>query len=1209
MALSEYKQAIYDSLTTPEERRIIDRFYAMSHQDFLKNYGHNMGELIDRFDRTRLWPHQKENISFRHDRLKKNPSPKGFITTLPAGAGKTEIFINSILENTIEVTEKDKVKLITPPTVILVPSEDLVKQTYSELKEREPNLMVGQDYGKVKNIQPLTVTTYDTFVAKVEQGKIRPGDVSLMVMDEAHRGLSEPRLNVFRRFINNTLIDSYSASPAFDAMKNLYKLLGKDSVIPGPNDRELTTMGFLAECHNVLMRVSIKTDDLPEALKNNPERYNDFLEELKIQAAKEFYLTYADEQTGQRAFGKPAVGFARYVRHAQRAAEVFDEAIRDHAERDKFAAKLIKRYTHPTQVLSRSMGDAEVDSAFNRILPAHKRTADEGENLITFTTKMAREGTNIPRWKVAIGLQTPNSSVDQVQTRGRARRKTGEELSFVLDVFVEEDGKIRGKPKFYYEAIDDPSIVRGVVTVTPDKEKVDDIVAEVLEFKNKQEMKDLVLGEGDAARKYAAKFNKLWDELAAHAKTEEKKKKPAPFMLDNEAVSYKIVVRNGDDENDSTKSVRKAELRVSEKAIDQFRAALGIPGQINSTWRDEERFQESVIGKKISDDREDGRPLSETTRINSERAEYYEGKFNALLHRAKKHFESQKRRKNPEPFIVAGEPFKMEERLDEVGNMVLAFHVDGAQAFRRALDVAPTPGYRFSNRQQFEMAVLEGAENQASIKRKIAQMWDAAEESYQKTRKPGTRCFIPFGDSHVEAANCFVGKDVDWQFSLDRTAVGIARRALGIAPITFDPATITWEKDITAIEEITKTRDGNPYLSEDKQSWLIEGKVYPLLRTSRSVASAKIDSLFKELLANPKMIIALNSGELRKSSEVIGEYINGQHNARYFDPEISDFIAKSIGLVPVLPESKKHWVTGYNALDLIKEKGTVENRKTLETQLDDLLKTPKKLIATNDGREIPVEQAMAKYRSGTVTAVFIDPQISDYIAKQRGLAKPLDESCKHWVSGSRALKIVGCKQTDDVVDRLKQACQRLLALPPDKEITFPDPETGKAKKFVLSDKIGLRIHWGNQDCYFDPEIAPFIRSEMGLLPLMPKHKTHWLSGSKALAELEMHPSGENLAKLSLALEKVLDSGESTIRVGRKDVPLDSVMGRFQTTKAGIYFDPMLIESGIITKQMVKDQVVNDTAIPNPARQNRRSIKPDSDHIRNRSGRSREGSPD
>ena len=283
MAISEYKKAVYDSLKTPEERKIIDRFYAMSNQDFLKNYRQNMGELVDRFDRTILWPHQKDNIIFRHERLKQKTPPKGFITTLSAGAGKTEIFKHSIMENTIEVMEDDQIKLITPPTVILVPSEDLVKQTYLELTERAPNLLVGMDYGKVKNIQPLTITTYETFIAKVEEGKIRPGDINLMIMDEAHRGLSDTRLNVFRRFINNTLIDAYSASPAFDAIKNLYELLGEESVIPGPSDRELTDMERLAECQNVLLRVSIKKADLPDALKKNPERYIDFLEELKLQ--------------------------------------------------------------------------------------------------------------------------------------------------------------------------------------------------------------------------------------------------------------------------------------------------------------------------------------------------------------------------------------------------------------------------------------------------------------------------------------------------------------------------------------------------------------------------------------------------------------------------------------------------------------------------------------------------------------------------------------------------------------------------------------------------------------------------------------------------------------------------------------------------------------------------------------------------------------
>ena len=127
MAFSKFKQAVYDSLTTQEERDIMDRFYAMSRQDFLKSYKHNMHELIERFDHTRLWDHQKANIQHRHDRLGTKKMTKGFITTLPAGSGKTEIFTKTILENAIEVTDKDgERRFMTPPTVVLVPSIDLV---------------------------------------------------------------------------------------------------------------------------------------------------------------------------------------------------------------------------------------------------------------------------------------------------------------------------------------------------------------------------------------------------------------------------------------------------------------------------------------------------------------------------------------------------------------------------------------------------------------------------------------------------------------------------------------------------------------------------------------------------------------------------------------------------------------------------------------------------------------------------------------------------------------------------------------------------------------------------------------------------------------------------------------------------------------------------------------------------------------------------
>lgn len=791
MAVSEYKQALLDSLSTDEERAIINGYYKMSRSSLLESYGNNIDELAKGFHKTRLWDHQKDNITYRRNRLQKSLPPKGLITVLPAGAGKTEVFVQTVLANAREVTEDGHVKLITPPTVILVPSIDLIQQTYNELKERAPNLLMGCDYAKEKNTRPLTITTYDTFCDKVNEGKIKPGDISLMVMDEGHRGLSENRLQVFQRFVNNSLIDAYSASPAFDAMKNLYELLGKESVIPSPTDRELTNKGFLAECHNVLLRVKVNTEDLPPVLLNNPERYNDFLEELKIHAAKEFYLTYRDKETKQSAFGKPAVAFTRYVKHAERAAEVFNQALSEHAADDVRALKVMDKYTHPTQVLSRSLGDDEVDAAFDRLLPPQKRKNDKGENnLITCTTKMAREGTNIPQWKVALGLHTPNSSVEQVQTRGRVRRKRGDELSYALDVFIEEDGEIKGKPKFYYEAIDDPAIVRGVVTFTPNEEDIQKIANHVLEYKNKKEMKELVIGNGKAASAYASKFNELWDEISEYLHAESKKKEPKPYILDKEPLDYQLVTHYREDDEGSLKQGRaKVELHINQKAVDQFRYSLGMPGQMNGKWRDEKAFAEAVIGK-------------------NEHAEYYKSTFDDLLEEAKRHIEAHRR--HPKLFDVAGQSVRIEERLSEQGDLIPAFHNDAVLAFKAALDVAPNKSTRFKNKQEFEQAVLEGVDDTGALKSRLSQLWNEAGVSYRKSYKSGQRCMISIDDTKVEAANCFIG-DGRFEFCLDHRAISAARRALGIAEITYDLDTISWDREIAAVEHITKLRDNGQY--------------------------------------------------------------------------------------------------------------------------------------------------------------------------------------------------------------------------------------------------------------------------------------------------------------------------------------------------------------------------------------------------------------
>lgn len=817
MAISKYRRALERSLQTQEEKEVIQGFYDMSYADFLRYYSTSIDDLIAGIDRTRLAgrPYQKENILQRAQKLKGDEPVSGFITQLPAGAGKTEIFFQTLLKNAKEVTVGDEVKLITPPTVILVPSEDLLNQVCDELHKRFPNLVVGKRNGKEFNIQPLTVYIYDSFMNDVQNTVIRPSDVKLAILDEAHRGLSDTRFKELNKFKGVTLLDAYSASPAFDANKNLYELLGKDSVIPSPSDGELTDMGHLAKCHNIILTIKIKKKDVPPEIANDSQKYGDFLQRLKIEAALEFYKNYEDPETGQRTFGKPVVGFTRYVRDAQVAEDVFQEALADMAANDRAAAKVLKPYSHYTQTLSRSLGDEAVDTAFERILSVERvedlwrkkperRKPKPERALATFTSKMAREGTDVPDWKVALGIHT-GTIVDEIQTRGRVRRKKGDELSVVLDCVVEEDGKILGNPVTYATAIGEPGIVKGVQTVTAGPELIGLAAAELLEFKNQDEMRTLVLGEGSAAVEKTEEFDRLWKRIQTHGYKQSRKPVPEPYVLDGDPVKHKIIFTNGDNGNGGK---QHTEFRISKTAVDQFRRELGIPGQLNSLWLAENAFEQAVIG-------------------SGHKAEHYRDAFKRMVKPALTHFVSG----NNEPYALKEKPILMQSRLDEDGSLVPAFHHSAVMPFKEALDVLPGKTRRYLNQDEFAAAVLDQVEEPEKYKGQIATLWKEARAHYDRHHRPGQRTNFDIGGHRVEVAKCL---DAEGQtiFCIERKGVRAARRHLGIPDITFDIDGIEWSAEQSDIIRITKRIEEGEYPNIEDTGMLIARKMARSANTS-----------------------------------------------------------------------------------------------------------------------------------------------------------------------------------------------------------------------------------------------------------------------------------------------------------------------------------------------------------------------------------------
>jgi superfamily II DNA or RNA helicase len=217
----------------------------------------NDGSTVD------LWDHQHETIVATRDRLVALGGSASGVAVIPTGGGKTEVF--EYVVNAVSRVTTDG-KRVTPNTVVLVPTRQLVAQTAHRLIASYPHLsgVVGvlgtdlpPDVTGIQGVRPVTIATYDWFVRSVVSGALAVEDVHLLIMDEAHRALSDLRQDVFKPFINERLTIAFSATPSFDETKSLCELFPEDCEIVNISAQRLREDGIIAPVVNYVLHVSI----------------------------------------------------------------------------------------------------------------------------------------------------------------------------------------------------------------------------------------------------------------------------------------------------------------------------------------------------------------------------------------------------------------------------------------------------------------------------------------------------------------------------------------------------------------------------------------------------------------------------------------------------------------------------------------------------------------------------------------------------------------------------------------------------------------------------------------------------------------------------------------------------------------------------------------------------------------------------------------
>ncbi|MDE4914519.1 DEAD/DEAH box helicase [Methylobacterium sp. 092160098-2] len=420
--------------------------------------GHAFSGLSGDLEGHRFWRHQREAIVAIGRHLSNPASDPRASVVIPTGGGKTSIFgavVNAVAGRKGQATP-------APRILTLVPSLPLAAQVLMEFRTRHPDVDIGHLASRTvidrdgvayrHGARPTTVMTYALFMRRVASGDLRAKDVDLIVLDEAHRGLSELRREVFEDLFPSTIVIAFSATPAFDEDRSLNGLMGRNNLVYTADPQRLRDEGILAPVVNYVLAVRIE-GALPE---DSGER---ILVRRKAHADETltFLERHVDAETGIRPLDKVTVFYGSDRAHAALFAREYNT---------RFAA-LGKRM----EVLTGDDGPERIHAVVEAI--------ERGTVTGIANAQLLVEGFDLAKIGLVINAPT-ESMVKVIQQAGRAQRidrtmPVGDvrQTAFVLDTYLEIDGAMDGTPRWYFEAANEVSRAYAVAGTPVRVEAVD----------------------------------------------------------------------------------------------------------------------------------------------------------------------------------------------------------------------------------------------------------------------------------------------------------------------------------------------------------------------------------------------------------------------------------------------------------------------------------------------------------------------------------------------------------------------------------------------------------------------------------------------------------------------------------------------------------------------------------------------------------------
>lgn len=379
-----------------------------------------------------LWPHQLEATTAIRDHLHGATNDPTALVVMPTASGKTEIILRAVEASGLDVGN-DRLAI---PTIVLVPTRQLVAQTLRAFRARFPSLHLASLGEGGAAPASVTVMTYDLFVDMLSDGRLAPGDVRAVAMDEAHRGLSDIRQDLIRGFLGNVVLTAYSATPAFDAVKNVHALLGAKNEVIRISDERMRAEGIISPVVDYVLRVGI-SGRLP---KDTEERSN-IVRAACENAVIEFLMGHVEDLTGIALREKAYLGYANGIARAHDLARTLS---------------------------AHGMAAAAVSGRDGLdVIDARLEDLSAGRLGALVNDQVLLEGTDIPEARGVLAFNWTGSLVKHLQRCGRARRidprypsDDPRQVTSIIETLVEINGKVVPRQRIYADAIGDLSVVR-----------------------------------------------------------------------------------------------------------------------------------------------------------------------------------------------------------------------------------------------------------------------------------------------------------------------------------------------------------------------------------------------------------------------------------------------------------------------------------------------------------------------------------------------------------------------------------------------------------------------------------------------------------------------------------------------------------------------------------------------------------------------------